>query len=559
MIAYIDNIEVKLPDARLKNPSFVQRRQDETGEKAFSFTGDIDFYGEDYDYLYAKLVSDPNAIKNEVVLKFVNDCCGTPQEYEFTITHESLKWCEGECKLTAAAIERSLTEKKMTCLKNTLIYDDYAGFKSKQHPRIAYCNELRPNWMHDVMILLALATATSLHVWIPLIASLVGIFNLINVVINWMNSNLGTSFGGVTLNGQTSIGIGDIQNYWNLLLSSIVGCGRKHPSPLVRDYANNVCTKCGLTFKSSIYTNPSSDYFNTVYFNAPVDKGTLATDNTTYWLDDNKPLRNGKQFFDEIKLPFNAEWRIVGNDLILERRDYFVPKTPFIDLTTSTLVRSVCWSWSRKTRYSYASFYYQKDGINWVGSEAVTRWGDTVEWNSPYSDLQKGEYLPLIPFAAARFRDDGIDRDVLSAYKNFPLIGPIIQQYDGAMLMNSHHCFTPMLLIWDGNSVSNAKVSGSNNYYAGFPGVGLNQFFNYPMWFNANFPNNLYDRFWAIEDPRTSSFKGKDFEAEFALTCELLDALDIEGQIITSEGISQKINQISINFATNTVVITGTV
>jgi len=93
---------------------------------------------------------------------------------------------------------------------------------------------------------------------------------------------------------------------------------------------------------------------------------------------------------------------------------------------------SICWTWSKKPRYSYGNFTYQKDAINSIGNEANDRWSDIVEWNNPYSSLQKGSFEPTLEFATCRFRDDGIDRDVLSFYENAPFIGPIIQQFDGA-------------------------------------------------------------------------------------------------------------------------------
>lgn len=564
MIAYLDGNIIQNPSDTLKNPSIVLRKQTETGEIGFSFTGDLVFSGDQYDYLYQKLVTDINALENKVTLKFVNDCCATPQEYEFSITHKGLKWCENECELNAAAIEKTDADDMLTCLKNTLIWDDYAGFKSKQHPRMSYCNELRPNWMHDVLLILGIATATSILVFVPVIASLILLFNTINAVINWINANLGTSFSNLTFNGQTQIDVNTLTNYYNLLLSVIVGCGRKHPSPLVRDYAINVCGKCGINFKSSILNNSASPYYNTVYVNAPIHKGVLEGDIVTYWLDDNKPLLNGTKFFDELKQIFNADYRIQGTDLIFERKDFFIPITPWLDLTTYTRVNRICWQWSTKQRFSYGSFYYQKDGINWVGSEARNRWGDIVEWNNPYTPLQKGPLEPLIPYAACRFRDDGIDRDVLTSYEWLPSIGNVIKNYKNVMIMNSHNCFTPMLLIWDPNSgVQNGKVDPTAYYFPGYYDsagnpVGANQFYNYPFWFDETSPGNLYDNFWKIEDPRTSGYQGKDFTAEIQFDCALLDLIDLDGQVITKEGIG-KVNEISVNFGTNTMTITGTV
>ena len=563
MKAYLDGILIVNPSETLQNPSLTLRRQTETGDIGFSFTGDLIFTGAEYTYLYATLVSAANALVNKVTLKFINDCCGTAQVYEFSLTSKGLKWCEGKCEINAAAVEKTTAEEKLTCLKNTLIWDNYAGFKSKQHPRMSYCNELRPNWMHDVMIILFIATATSLLMFIPVIGMVSIIFNAYNGVVSWLNSNLGTSFNQLTFAGSTTIDLSTFQNLVNQLTSFITGCGRKHPSPLVRDYATNVCGKCGLTFNSSIFNSPTSPYYNLVYVNAPINKGTTESDTTTYWIEENRPILNGTRFFDQIKLPFNAEWKINGNNLYLERRDYFIPTTPWLDLTTYAKVNSVCWSWSAKTRYSYGSFYYQKDGINWVGSEAVSRWGDIVEWNNPYSNLQKDELTPLVPFAACRFRDDGIDRDVLSAYEWLPTVGAMIQKYKRSMIMNSHNCFTPMLLIWDGVDVSNGKVDGGSTYFSGYydpsgSPVAGNQFYNYPMWFDESVPGNLYTNFWYIENPKLSGFLGKDFTAEVIFDCDLLDVIDLDGLIQTSLG-PGKINEITLNFATNLMQISGTI
>lgn len=563
MLAYLDGNPVAYPNETLTKPNLILRKQDETGDKAYSLTGNLVFTGSDYDYIYAQLKTSATALDNKVELKLVNDCCGTPQVYKFFIQAKTLRWCEGSCELQAGTTENTLAQDQLTCLKNTLIWDDYAGFKSKQHPRFAYCNELRPNWKHDVLLILAVATATSILVFLPLIATVVIVFNIVNSVINWLNSNLGTSFNNITILGQVNISMNDLQGYFNLLTSFIIGCGRKHPSPLVRDYADNVCGKCGITFQSSIFKNSASAYHNTCYFNAPIHKGTLETDTTTYWIDENKPIKSGFQFFDDIASIVNGKWEIVGGNLILERKDYFVPKTPFIDLTDTTKYPSdkvnICWKWSSKTRYSYANFEYQKDAVNWVGGEAGSRWNDIVEWNNPYSALQKGELKPLFPFTSCRFRDDGIDRDVLSFYKSFPTIGPMIKNYDNVLIMNSHTCYQPMLLIWDpATGVQNAKVDPGAYYFPGYPGVALNQFYNYPFWFAEGYTGNLYSNFWYIENPKLSGYQGFEYEAEIMFDCDLLDALDLDGVVKTVEG-DGKVTQININFKENKLTISGTV
>lgn len=558
MKAYLDGIPVAFPNDSIAKPTITLRRKDDDGENAFSFTGDLVFTGKDFDYVYQKLVTDLNALVNQIVFTLEEDCCSPSFITEYIITHDSVEFCEGECMITAAAIEKSNSVDQHNCLKSKLIWDDTYGFKSKQHPRFAYCNELRPNWLHDVVLILSVATATSILVFIPVIASLILLFNTINAVINFCNNNLGTNFNNITFNGQTQIDLNDLQDYMDLLTSFIVGCGRKHPSPLVRDYADNICKVCGITFQSSIYKNPSSEYHNAAYVNAPIHKGTLEPDLTTYWIDENKPIANGNKFFDEVAGIVNGDWRVVGNVLTLERRDFFKPTGVWLDLTTYNPVIGgidVCWKWSNKSRYAYAVLEYFKDGVNWVGSEAVERWSDIIDWNVPYSPSQKDEFRPLIQFAACRFRDDGIDRDVLSTYKNFPTVGPMIKKYDNAMIMNSHTCYTPMLLIWDDTTpLDNAKCKTS---YGG-TGINANQSYNYPFWFDANHSGNLYDRFWSIDNPRASGFKGMDFTATFVFDCKLLPLINIDGSIKTSRG-DAEISSIELNFATNQITIKGTV
>ena len=78
------------------------------------------------------------------------------------------------------------------------------------------------------------------------------------------------------------------------------------------------------------------------------------------------------------------------------------------------------------------------------------------------------------------------------------------------------------------------------------------------MWFKEGYPGNLYTDFWYIENPKISGYQGFEFEAEVEFDCALLDALDLDGQVLTSEGLG-KVTQISINFKENKLIITGTV
>lgn len=582
MIIYIDNVLAQFPQDNLQNPKFTLRIQDEQGTPAFSFSGDLTFIGPDYDYIYAKLVTSANALNDKVILKFVDDCCTPNKIYTFGITHESLRWCENSCELTAAAVEETNDSDQITCLLNTLIYDNWNNFQGQQHPRFGYCNELRPSWLHDCVMIFAILHYLAILTMIPLLLIVASIIFVINLVANVINGIIGfinnitnvinnlpginiplitVSLGQIDFDGDPSTNVfQELQNTHKLLMSFIIGCGRKHPSPLVRGYAENVCGKCGIQFSSSIFNDPASQYYNACYHYAPIRKGVDVLDGTTYWIDDNKPILNGTKYFDQLANLFNAKWRVINNVLVFERRDYFTPVMPWIDVTSlDENEYEICYEWSKVNRYSYADFRYTKDGSNWVGAEANERWSEIVEWNNPYTPRQKGAFEPGFEFMTCRFRDDGIDRDVISSYEGVPLFGNLLTPYKGYIIMNSHTCYTPMILIWDTNtSVDNARVSPVDYFFNGYPDVAVNQFYNYPLWFNVNYPGNMYDNFWAINDPRTSGYQGFDYTLTLSITCERLNSMDLYGQINTSQGVGQ-INEIEINYASGQMIITGTI
>lgn len=556
MNAFLDGNPVQFPTKSLQYPKFTFRRNDETGEKSLSFTGDLEFMGADKDYIFQKLVTDPNARANSIVLKLVDDCCGN-HEYKFLIKADSIEWCEADpnCSLTATAVEYSVDSQYYACFKNTLVYDNHNGFQSQAHPRMTYCLEFRPSALQDAVILLGLLGDAVLISLVPLIIAfllVVAVINGIIAFINVLGAGLNPIGGGV---GNIA---SNLLNFWQTYNEFFIGCGRKHPSPFVRSYVNNVCAKCGTTFQSSIFNDSNSDYYNTVYFNAPVSKGVDRTDNTTYWVDKNRPILSGSMFLDQVKLPHNAEWRIVNGVVILERRDFFQSSAPWLDLTSHPNIEKLCWSWSKKDRPAYGDFQYGKDAVDWVGNEALDRWNEVVEWNSPPNPTQKGSKEVTLPFAAGRFRIDGIERDVLDSYNNWPIVGNVIQGFDHVLLLNNGTAFTPKLLIYDPSTpLSDARTMVY--YPPGNTNAGLNQHFNYPYWFDKTTPGNIYDRYWEIENPRSSTMLGLyDFEATIMFTCADKNAIDVDGTVMTSFGLGI-VTSVDVDEATGRMIIKGTV
>lgn len=570
MKVFLDGNPVAYPNDSLLEPRFTIRRKNEEGQFAISFTGELNFTGSDYDYIYNKLVVIPGAINNSIVLLFVDDCC-SDKEYRFLIKPESLSWCTGVCEVSATAVEYTPESEAYACVENTLVFDNWNGFQTAAHPKMKYCLEFRPSLMQDAMLILGLFTVFGATTILFMLATiLLPLIGTINLIITAINAIPGISISLVSIGGFSDPI--DIFKYFKDLFETtngqlIAGCGYEHPSPLVRSYINNVCGKCGLAFDSSVLNEsnsaqPNFDYYNLVYFSAPIKTGRL---NNPYfvkpivpYIQDNKPIHSGKSFLDEIVQPFNSQWDISGNVLRLHRKDFFETQLPFFDVTTydPEKVISECFEWSNHRRPALGDFSYQRDGIDWCGSEAHGRWGDIVEWNSPVNPIQKGIFTKVFPYSPARFRDDKIERDVLTDYEWMPYgIGQNIKDHKNAMIMNSGTSFTPKLLIWDGWDINHGTVR--RNY--GDKGFGADASVNFPMWVDANHSGNLYDRFWAIENPRSADFSGFDFTIEVEFTCHLLNSIDVNGTINTTEGLSKTIESIELDFSRNTLTFKGTV
>ena len=564
MKVYLDGNPIQYPNDTLLEPRFTERRKNEEGQFAISFTGELMFTGTDFDYVYSKLVTDPQAINNSIILLFVDDCCEN-KEYRFLIKPESLKWCDGSCEITANAVEFTPDSQAYACLENTLIWDNYNGFKSASHPKVKYCLEYRPSLMQDALLIIGLFTVFGATTILAMFATiLLPLIGLINAVVAFVNG-LGASLNSITIGGFSDPIA--IFNYLKNLFETtngqlIAGCGYEHPSPLVRSYLSNVCNKCGIGIESSIFNDPTNDYYNLIYFSAPIKSGRI---NNPYFvkpivpfIDDNQPIHNGKTFVEEIIQPFNGKYDINNGVLRIHRRDFFENQIPFFDATTydpNKIIRQ-CYEWSKKRRPAYADIGYQKDAIDWCGSEATSRWSDIIEWNNPVNPIQKGAHTKLFPYSAARFRDDKIERDVLSDYSWMPYgIGQAIQDNSNAMIMNSGTSFTPKLLIWDGADINNATIA--RNY--GDKGYGPNASVNYPMWVDANLSGNLYDRYWFIDNPRNANFSGYDYTIEVVWDCTLLNSVDINGTIKTSKGLSKSIDSIEYDYSRSVLIFKGTV
>lgn len=579
MKLYIDGVLIP-PSEYGGNVASVDITDNESNdEKSIVITEEYTLTGNAYEMVKAAIIDDTNGKNEFLSVKIYEDkCCDTDVLlFEGIIRGDSVNWCFGECSCKVNFFEHTDETKKIDCIKTTLIWDNWNNFQSQAHPRIVYCVEMRPSILQQAILIYAVYLNILLLPFQGMLAVLNLIVSIILAIITAVNSLLpGTP---IPTNGleefQDNGAFSQLSDLLANLNENVVGCGRKHPSPLVRDYIENACGKCGLTFQSSIFNDVGSDYYDTVYMFAPVEKGTR--DESVLWIDQNKPIITLEGLLEQLKIPFSGDWDVQGTVLRFEREDFFWSGATFVNysvLETEELIQGkLCLSWRDEQRNAYARFEYSKDPVDLCGNEAQKRFCDLVEWNIPFSELQKGVQETILPFGMPRFRDDGIDKDVLSDFSGWLAfgIGDVIQNHERVLIMNNGTCFQPKLLIWDGDvnfgrvktydisgfTLPDANFSPANNY-------------NFPYQFNehgiepntaytSNLANSaLYQRFQAWKNPKLIPDRGLEFTFSFKYHCDTLSLVSTAKFVSLPMG-TGRIKKVVVNLDTKTITVSGKV
>jgi len=559
MKLYYDNQTPINKVGGLEDGTITLRRKDEHGNPVYNYSSTLIFIKEDADYIRNLLITDPNAVVNIIEVKLIDECCN--KEFLFNITTKGIEWCQDRCEIRVNLVEYSPETKLYDLAASTLIYDDWNGFVSQadtkwKHPRLAYCIEMRPEALQEVLFIFAyIFFIVFTIILIPIAIILMAFLKIINAIIDVLQTlgsnmdNIGGSFN-------------DPKDYINFVENAaalVVGCNRCHPSPLVHSYIINVCTKIGCTFSSSILYDATSDYFRTLLLNAPQEKGTLLTSGY-HILTGNLPEWTLSEFLDELKQIFNADWRIVGNTLYFENKDWFKNNQKVIFDATSNpeKVISECYRWNEEEKYAFAHFHYSDDAIDNISNENRYKYDKIIDWNVPYSPTQKGKLDVMFPFGRAKFRNEGT-KDIIQGFEDLPLWKSVAKTSEKFMFLNNGKTAVPKLIIWDGADVNTSLAKRGfgtttpppTNVIYGDPNAG--------MWFEGNYPGTdyMYQRFWKNENPRNQFKKYLTCTLIVKYDCEILADVDINGSVIVNKGQGQ-IEDISIDFKSKTITYTLT-
>lgn len=497
-----------------------------------SASGILSFERTAYELIKSWLIDDISAPLNSIDVKIQHVGCGWYEDY--TIKATDLTWCEDGNQLCTFDVTLKQKDETLQCIRKTLVtakdekegrdwFPAHSSVPSggKKHPRISYCNEIRPNgmligiwWAHGIQGAILLTI-------MPLLFALNGIFAIINVIIGVIATIIAIVGGNPIsqVNWQT-IPYFDFQamldSYGQNYIES-AGCGREHPWPLVKDYIYNVCRICGIDtyslpttapvfFNEQITVETSSrgtitvpnPYYNMLYAYAPIKRGVRRFNSLNvlgiggnspnivdYWIPENSPILYLDMLLDEMKGVFNSEWRIKDNKLYFQRKDFFLGNTHIYDFTETSpdrnmLLQGICFEWNEIKFPAAMNGLYTYDGADTCGNEAMQpmNGGEPIVLTFGQTDNNpnyEGTLNKTIKFGATKFRLDGAATDYIfdamqvivngSVFTPFSanlmrdIVRPYLNRYaDYALLLKDETFALPKLIIWDGESYENAKA-----------------------------------------------------------------------------------------------------
>jgi hypothetical protein len=465
-------------------------------------TNQLQIEGEAYRFIKQWLVEDVAAPLNTIDVRIEDTSCGVYEDW--VIKPNQVSWCMGEiCEFSVSLQQK---DEPLQCIQNTIISDNWQGWfneipdNGKKHPRFVYCNEVKPNGMMVTLWWLMSLVFTIVYLLTPVINTVIAIIGVILSIIDaisWL-------FGG-SPDFEDNFPFFNPSDLTQSFFMESSGCGRLHPAPLIRDYINNVCQKCGIQVDAvtspifhsqTINIDLSSDqivrprsnpYYNATYLNAPIKRGIRIfrglfnnePNTTDFFIPDNRPILALDQFLDEIKVLFNSEWRLTSVNgqptLYVWRKDWFTNGSPLYDFSEGTedrlkIIQGICFNWLDKNQYAFMRGIYQDDASDRCGSEALGYMNDIISMgdktNNPSYD---GGLDKRANYGGTRFRLDGASDDYLANGMQVLLNGaalnptipfivmnaivPAVSDYaDYALLMSDESCSLPKIIIWDENS-----------------------------------------------------------------------------------------------------------
>ena len=291
-------------------------------------------------------------IKSMKALFRIDICGGINIDSE--ITSEGIEWCPDKGEISFNMKSGDQVSKAYDRLDSEYVWEN--GFIEQNDTPIVYYVD-QPNWMQLVL----------LYFSIPIRV----ILDTISGIIKSLCEAVTLGFGKCDINFTNDV----FKNFdtW------ISGTGRWGVAPLVREMLDYQCQQVGLKFKSSILIDQSSEYYNLALFCLTGgEHGTYKNTSrpeVVRVFNINTPLYTSVQLLQELSQVFNADFRIIGDTLCFERKDYFdkIRTNKIFNIKDVCLEGDFCISYNTSDACSYGEYAYQQDVFDGEGNKMLKK------------------------------------------------------------------------------------------------------------------------------------------------------------------------------------------
>lgn len=519
------------------------------------------FFANAFAFIEDWLMSSPCGVMNSVEVKIYDcDCEKNYRVFELKLDNTQYAPNDEPCIVSMPLREK---DDVWHSFQKTIIEDNWQdwfnknGTSVKTHPTFAYVVEKKPKFiLAFFVVLLYLVGMLS-----------AGILVALNEGKRWIRRSLGFTYF----------------------------C----PSPYIRTYIENICSKFGYTFDTIFDDNPDNPYKDLCLF-WPASTSYKNFDDfdspDTRFIWDNRTVLSFSKFLNQLKKVFNAEWYVTPNrQLVFKHKSFFDNQPPVYDFTAvgaDELVNLV-YNFNGKKKPAYGDYQYRIDPQDTCSNEIKWRYNDIVDYDGGNDNpLLEGHIDKPFDFAMTAFHNDGTSEDFI---KEAVTLGRLVAV--GALLVGLTQLFVatggltvaiaaallatgyavtndyindffdndtlngmvrvaaseiniPRLLIYDTGTPENmAKVVARleppviNPYYnldlinyydehptyenPGYFGTDVTAIYNYPMYVDAFFFDNLFDRFHEYDNPLKNPVINQSWEGYVQLCCEWLDRLGV--------------------------------
>ena len=470
-------------------------------------------------------------IDESLTADLIVDTCGGVS-IPLDIVAEGVSYCPNECELSARIVSIDNNKRCYKELDTKYILED--GFTDyKEHAKMPYA--VQPDQTDGLLYLIRAM-----------------VFVIAFVLLGWASffervCNILNSLPGVSIDCPDFPSINEFFELYDELLA---GTGRRTPVYLVRDIFTYHPDRCGLTFKSSIFNEAGSQYYNTVIWAQQNLKGLYKNESGNVVLG-NEPQLTIIGLANYLKQTFpGTDFRIIDGCFYFERLEFFQQaNVELFNIVTDYQDTNPCYTFNTDGMCRGYEFSYARDGSDIQGNKLMNIYSDTKVFepsdtlkrlctiNSPFSparfmfDCETGKKSGLFDFdysidlfrSKGRFRFSGIS--FLVGIVNY-LIPNQADWVDNVLIIQNQTAANYKLLVLEDNyDVNNAKVEkvqkgtfeGEKIYY-------YNQSLYYDEAMESGIPE-LINNFGDALDPRKRKNKMlmEDFTIKF--DCDLLNKI----------------------------------